>query len=451
MESISTAFADFICNTRYDTLPPEVVTEAKYRILDLIGVSLGGYKLMEFPRLVVDYVTSLGGIPEATIIETKHKVPAINAALANGACAHALEMDDGHRIAAIHPGTVVIPAAIAAGEMSGATTKEMITGVVIGYEVVIRISMGINPSSLQRGFHVTGTVGPFGAAAAAANIMNLSHQETVGALGSAGLQGAGLLQANHEVEGSKVKPMTPARAAVSGLLSSILSKKGAQGPRCILEGEDGFLRAMADNVKKEALTRDLGQTFEIGQSYYKFYAACRHAHAPMDAALQACHIGGVDPRQITRISVETYPAAVRLAGIVNASTPSAARFSIPFSVALVLLKGEAGADQYMEGSIADADIQGLASKVQLSVSRKWSELYPEKRGATVSITDGNKEWSAEVGLAKGEPENPASREDIYRKFYTNATSLVSEQRAARLGDIIMNLENSSVDELVGRW
>ena len=448
MEGLSSIYADFICETSYDKLPPEVVKKAKEQILDLIGVSLAGYKLMEFPQLVVDYLASLGGSPQATIFATKQKLPAINAVMANATCAHALDMDDGHRYAALHPGAVVIPTAIAAAEMVEADTTRLIAGVVVGYEVMIRIGMAINPSSLRRGFHTTGTVGAFGAAATAANIMRLNHEETVSALGITGLQGAGLLQVNHEAEGAKVKPINPAKAAMSGLFSSILSQKGARGPVKILEGEDGFLRAMADEVNEEVLTRNRGKEFEICNVYTKFYAACRHVHASIDAALKAQE-GGVDIAKIREISVETYPAALRLAGIEHPTTASAARFSIPFSVALALIKRNASAVEYSEENIRDKGIQSLAEKVQLSVDSKWERLYPDKRGATVSITDlNNRVWSAEVGLAKGEPENPGSEEDIHRKFYANATLLRSERVAKLLENTIMDLEKTSLDGFV---
>lgn len=448
MNGLSTSYADFILSTRYDQLKPEVILQSKKLILDLVGVSLAGYKLMEFPRLIVSYMESLGGIPEATIIQTKKKFPAVNAAFANAACAHALDMDDGHRFAALHPGTVIIPAALAAAELTGATSKELITGVVAGYEIMIRIGMAINPSSLNRGFHATGITGPFGAVAAAANIMKLSREETIGALGLAGLQGSGLLQVNHDVEGAKVKPINPARAAMSGLLSCILAQKGAKGPLNIFEGEDGFLKAFTDQVKMDLLTLDLGREFEICKAYIKFYAACRHAHAPIDAALDAFRKSQIDPSEIVKISIETYPAAIRLAGITHVTTPSAARFSIPFSVALALIKKDAGADKYSEENIKDENIQHLSKKVELSVGKKWEETYPNKRGATVHILDNkNREWSAEVELAKGEPENPASWDEIYNKFYTNATLLISEKDAKKLGDTIMNLEDFPLDAL----
>jgi 2-methylcitrate dehydratase PrpD len=448
MNGLSTSYADFILSTRYDQLKPEVVLQAKKLILDLVGVSLAGYKLMEFPRLIVSYMGNLGGIPEATIIQTKKKFPAVNAAFANAACAHTLDMDDGHRFAALHPGTVIIPAALAAVELSGATSKELIAGVVAGYEVMIRIGMAINPSSLNRGFHATGITGPFGAVAASASIMKLSREETIGAIGLAGLQGSGLLQVNHDVEGAKVKPINPARAAQSGLLSAILAQKGAKGPLNIFEGEDGFFQAVTDDVKKELLTRDLGKEFEICNIYIKFHSACRHVHAPIDAAFDVLKNSQIDPCEITKIQVETYPAAIRLAGITEVTTPSGARFSIPFSVALALTKKDAGADKYCDENIRDEAIQQLCRKVALSVSGKWEKLYPDKRGATVRIVDkNNREWSAEVDLAKGEPENPAAWNEVYQKFFTNASLILPEGDVKTLGNTIMNLEDFALDRL----
>lgn len=450
MEKVSLKYADFIVNTNYDQLKPEVVMQAKKLILDLVGVSLAGYKLMEFPGMVVGYIAEMGGIPEATVIQTKKKFPAVNAAFANACCAHALDMDDGHRFAAHHPGSVVIPAALAAAELCKANTKEFITGVVIGYEIMIRIGMAINPSSLNRGFHATGITGPFGAAAAGAHIMKLDREQTMGALGLAGLQGSGVLQVNHDVEGAKVKPINPARAATSGLFSSILAQKGAKGPTQIFEGEDGFLKAFADDVKSDLLIQDLGKEFEICNTYMKFYSACRHAHAPIDAAFDVLRKSQIDPAEISKILIETYPAAIRLAGIRDVTTPSSARFSIPFSVALALMKKDAGADKYTEENVRDETIQRLSRKVELLVGKKWEESYPNKRGATVRIMDRrNREWSAEVELAKGEPENPASWDGIYNKFYTNATLLISEKDARKLGEAIMNLENLPLDELTG--
>jgi 2-methylcitrate dehydratase PrpD len=449
MFRISEVYAEYIVDTRFESLESGVVQQAKNLILDTVGVSLAGYKLMRFPQMVVEYMTGLGGASEATIIQGGGKIPAINAAFANASCAHALDMDDGHRFGALHPGSVIVPAAIAAAELSGADTKKLITGIIIGYEVMIRIGVAINPSSLNRGFHITGITGTFGATAAASNIMGLNFKETVGALGMAGLQACGLLQVNHEVEGAKVKPMNPAKAASSGLLSSIFAQKGARGPLEIFEGEDGYLKAITDEVKADVLARDLGRKYEIYNVYIKLYAACRHAHAPIDAAFEALNASQLDISSIEKILVATYPAAIRLAGITNATTISAGRFSIPFSVALALSTGDASAVSYSEKNVSDEHIQSLARRVHIEVGHKWERQYPEKRGATLTIIDrSGGTWTSEVELAKGEPENPASWEEIYKKFWSNVTTLGSSDQAEQLCDIIMHLEDASIQDFV---
>jgi 2-methylcitrate dehydratase PrpD len=247
-----------------------------------------------------------------------------------------------------------------------------------------------------------------------------------------------------------VKPITPARAAVSGLLSCILAKKGARGPLQVFEGEDGYLKAFTDKTKTELLTQGLGREYEVSNVYLKLYSACRHAHAPIDAALDAFRRGDQKIEDIDRIVVETYPAAVRLAGIPHATTPSAGRFSIAFSVALALVKQEAGADQYCEKNLKDETIQALAAKVQLLSSPRWEKVYPQKRGATVTlVSKTGKSSTTEVDLAKGEPENPASWQEIREKFRRNATLVLSAPDAERMGQVASSLETCALEDLTG--
>jgi 2-methylcitrate dehydratase PrpD len=247
-----------------------------------------------------------------------------------------------------------------------------------------------------------------------------------------------------------VKPLNPARASSSGLLSCILARKGARGPLEIFEGQDGYLKAFAEGVKPDRLTQELGRDYEISKVYLKLYSACRHAHAPLDAAFEAFRKSEGKIEEIDKIIVETYSAAVRLAGIPHATTPSAGRFSIAFSVALALVKGDAGADKYCEDNIRDRSIQDLAGKVELVSSEKWEALYPQKRGATVTIVNrSGGSVSSEVNLAKGEPENPASWDEITRKFFANATQLLSREEAEQLADGIIRLEEITVEEMVG--
>jgi len=450
MNELSASYADFILAVDYKELPSTVILQSKKLLLDLIGVSLAGYKLISLSNIVVEHTVASGGIPEATIFQTRGKYPAANVAFTNAALAHALDMDDGHRYAALHPGAVVIPAALAAAETVGASSQQVVEGIVCGYEVMIRLGMAINPSSLSRGFHSTGTVGPFGAVAAAAKIMKLDREQIVGAIGLAGLQGAGLLQVNHdEGAGGQAKLINSARASMSGMYSASLAKKGARGPSRILEGKDGFLGAFADEVRGELLTRELGSTFEILQTYLKFYASGRHSHACIDAAFQAFRDSGLTPDGIARVTVETYATAIRFTGITEVDTPSAARFSISFAIALALSKGDASADKFCEQNIADAAIQRLARKVEVSASEKWNSLYPAKRGATVQIfAHDGKSWTADIDLAKGEPESPASFDEIVAKFHANAGVQVARSQANALVDTIMTFDHLPLSRLM---
>ena len=378
--TLSGVYADFVSGLEYDGLPEATRAQTKKLVLDLVGVALAGYELMTFPKIFVGYLAEQGGKPEATAIGAPERLPAANAALANAVCAHALDMDDGHRYAALHPGVVVIPAAMASAQASGASTPDLLAGIVAGYEVMIRIGRAINPSSLNRGFHATGITGVFCAAAAAARIMGLDRDETAGALGLAGLQASGILQVNHDVEGARVKPLNPAKAVQSGIYAAVLAGRGAKGPSRIFEGEDGFFQAFSDKVDTDGAVEGLGSAFEIENAYLKLYAACRHAHAALDALLEAWPADRA-PESIDEIVVETYPAAIRLAGIQAPGTASAARFSIPFTLALGLRFRDAAAERYTEKVVTEPGMIALAEKVRLVPSDRWERLYPGKRGA----------------------------------------------------------------------
>lgn len=443
---LSDKYARFITELAYETLPQAVRHEAKNRLLDLIGVGIAGSQC-DFPRMLIDYAVDMGGKEEATIIARPGKYPAPLAALANGVCGHALDMDDGHRFAAFHPASFIVPAALAAAEQIGATTEDLLVGIVAGYEVSIRLARAINPSHLKRGFHTTGTVGAFGAAATAAKIMKLNREQTSSALGIAGLQGAGLLEIISD--GSGVKPINPGKASMSGVLSANLAKRGAQGPRTIFEGADGFFHAMTDSVDEPLLLAGLGEVFEITNSYTKFYACCRHTHAAIDAAAAICEESNVAPQDIESIVVETYAVATHIVGrISNPSTPEAAKFSMAYTIALQLLCGDVSANRFSNSNIADHTMQSLASKVSVVSSQRWEDAYPNIRGATVRITLKNgRTLEKSVDFPKGEPENPPSQADYHAKFMSNASIVLSQSDSARLADVLMNVENCSLEQL----
>jgi 2-methylcitrate dehydratase PrpD len=447
MATIAERYAEFICGLSFADLPDEVVGRAKTSLLDLLGVMLAGSD-MPFPKAARHYLAGLEGKPQATMIRTGgRRFPAAAAALANGICSHALDMDDGHRYGAVHPGTAVIPAALAAAETCDADGGRLIAGVVAGFEVTIRIARAINPSHLSRGFHTTGTVGTFGAAAAAGSVLGLSFEQMTHALGLAGLQSAGLLEVLHD--GSMAKPLHPGHAGAAGIVAAELAARGVEGPRTVLEGPKGFLRAMADSVDRDRLTRGLGATWEILQTYIKLHAACRHVHPSIDCALHL-RAEGVAPAQIKGVRVRTYPVAVEFCGhTVQPASVSAAKFSLPFGVAVAFCKGDAFTDTFSEAAIKDQEIQDLAAKVRVEAGEDWARAYPGIRGAelVVTLADG-RDYRRKVDLPHGEPEDPAGLEEIQRKFLANACLAIPASQAEAIMDRVLHMEGTPPSELM---
>jgi len=438
--------SEFIFQTNYQELPKEVVHQAKRCILDFLGVVLAGSGVGLAP-LITDIISNLGGKGEATTIGDGKKLPALNVALINAVRGHALDMDDGHRHANGHPGVVTIPAALALAERENITGKEVIEAIVAGYETFIRVGISINPSHLKRGFHTTGTIGPFGAASACSKILGLSKKEIKNALAIAGLQGAGLLEVM--ASGQIMKPFHPGKAVQGGLLASLLAKEGAEGPDLIFEGENGFLKAFSDVRDLSKILYGLGSHFEIMNIYFKLHAACRHIHPALDATIEIMSRNEINVREIKRINVHTYSTAYLLTGQKKeVNTELAAKFSLPFSIALLLVYGKAGTDEYSLEHIKNPSVRDLAEKVNIVVDKERDDFYPDKRGASVSIETLKDVYTHDLDIPKGEPEFPFSDDELKNKFFQNVKNVFSAERITQIQKAIFHMENKPIRELM---
>jgi 2-methylcitrate dehydratase PrpD len=445
METILQHFSRYFGRVKYEDLPAEVVDQAKILTVDLMGVSIAGLQ-RDFPRIIIAYLLGLGGLRESTLLGTNKKVPAVFAAFGNGVSGHALDMDDGYRFGGVHTGVTVIPAALACAEVGKRDGKSFLLSVVLGFEIVNRLSKAMNPSHLNRGFHTTGTIGVFGAAAACGVIAGLNEGEMVSAMGMAGLQGAGLLEILND--GAMVKPLHPGKASMAGILSVELAKRGAKGPATVLEGNNGFFKAMADKVTLDELYKDLGEHYSICDQYVKFHAACRHTHPAIDGLLAAMKGNALKFKDIETIRIATYPVAINFCGKKTLpGTAEAAKFSLPYSTAMAAYFGDLNEDRFTKAVIANRDIQSLASRISIKSETKWDKAYPEQRGATIVIkTKQGGVYTVEVPLAKGEPENPASVEEIVSKFRQNA-SWIGEKMLDELLEVSFVLDKRHVADL----
>jgi 2-methylcitrate dehydratase PrpD len=444
-QTILQTFADYFCAGKYNQIPSEVVHKSKLLVVDLVGVAIAGLK-MDFPKMMIDYLADLQGKPEATLFGSSTKVPALHAALGNGVSGHALDMDDGYRFGGVHAGVAVIPAALAYAEANKASGQSLLLSIIMGYEIVNRISKAMNPSHLNRGFHTTGTLGVLGAAAACGVLGGLNKEQMSSAMSIAALQGAGLLQIL--TEGAMVKPLHPGKAAMAGVLSVDLAKRGANGPVTALEGQKGLFKAMADEVKLDALFEGLGSHFYLHDQYIKLHAACRHVHPTVDGVQEIMRKQQLNFADIESVDIATYPVAISFCGAKEIpDSAEGAKFSLAYSVAMAAYYGDVGEDRYVQSVVANKEIQGLANRINATLDDKWTKAYPASRGASIVLkTKQGATHSVDVPLAKGEPENPASDEDIIAKYRHNAEGqdpAVVEQ----LLQVLLSLEKHSASDV----
>lgn len=324
------------------------------------------------------------------------------AALANGPAGAVLEMDDVDRRALLHPGPVVMPAALALAEHLGMTDGDaLLDAIVRGYEAMIRIGRAAGPSH-YRFFHPTGTLGGFGAAAAGASLMGLDGERTAWALGLAGQQGAGLWRARHEP--GSVKALHDGRAAANGAASALLARDGFRGPLKVLEGEQGLFPAMAPDADPEAVLAPAGG-WRIHEVSFKPHAACRHAHPAIDAALALrARLGGLPDL----VRIQTYRDSVLFCDKPTPTTPAEAKFSLQHSVAVALIHGDAGLERFEPAALTDPEIAALRARVSVAIADDLSAAYPARFGARLIATAGGVEHRIEALDALGDPENPLS-------------------------------------------
>lgn len=330
------------------------------------------------------------------------------AALINGFNAHSLELDDGQRFAMIHLGASIISAIDAASAEIEISKEAYLTGIIMGYEAACRVSIVMQPSHKQRGYHAAGTCGTIGSAVGAAFALGMDEKQLKRVITLAAGSAAGMLEMQEQQ--SEVKPYNLGRAAMDGLTAAYMGFTDFEVPDDMLGGERGFFHTFADAFDGEKLTA-VHDYFEIERIYVKPYASCRHSHSAVEAAIRL-H-AETDPEQIERVTVETYRLGVKGHDHTDILGVASAKLSTPYAVAAGLLYGRAG---LIEFEPLDDRIVRLAKKIQVVENAELTKESSVKRVAivTVQMKDGSqKSWR--VDYAKGDPENPMTEEERKQK------------------------------------
>jgi 2-methylcitrate dehydratase PrpD len=406
--------AEYASALRYEDIPAPVVQRAKDCIADTVATILFGYDL-PWSRIVVDYAKRNGGGGRSRILgagEVPVHAPA--AALANGAIAHAFEMDNlTQPNSGSHPGGTTFPAALAVAQERDLSGRETITAVVAGWETMIRIGRATKHSNERRGFHAPGTTGPFGAAVACGRLMGLDAPRMTNAIGIAASTAGGLLEFARSGTGAMVKRLHLGRAAEGGVLAASLAADGFTGPTSAIEGQAGFLKVLCNEYDMAELTRGLGRDYVTMSILFKRFPAHITAHTPVQAIeeLKAAHkFTGAD---VAAISIAGEERVARVNNIPAPTDLMMAQYSVPFCVALALYRDPRDPQSFTDAAVRDPDIRALAAKVTITVD-------PDAHGAlastvTVALKDG-RTFTRRVEHFKGTPANPLDAEEMHEKF-----------------------------------
>lgn len=390
----------------------DVLEAARKCLIDYLGVTYAGAFASE--ATLKKYTNSVKsesgikciGIPVHCGINT--------AAFINGYNAHILELDDGHQFGMIHLGAPVISAVIAAAQKENADGIDVLKGIVMGYEAAVRLALAIQPYHKQKGFHTSGTCGTIGAAVGTAVILKLDKQQLKTAVSAAVTSAAGLLAIQED--DSELKPYNTGHAAMSGVNASYTGLTGLSPPHDVLLGTRGLMMIMAEQRDVDKLVAD-EKYYEIERIYTKPYAACRHCHSAIEAALHMREDIGIDVNAISSIRVYTYKMAIKGHDHTDISTISSAKLSIPFCVAAAYYLGSCGFQTFSEENIRDETIKKLTKKIHVYEKEEYSAASPEKRISELQlVSESGETYTYRVDYAKGDPRNPMNMQEVKEKY-----------------------------------
>lgn len=439
IDSPTETLGSFVADLRFEALPAPVVAQAAEIILDTLGCAIGAWRDdAEKADLARALTRTFKAGPSAAIWGGGgERTDAALAALANGILANAADFDDTHKRALLHTGSVVAPATLALAEERGLSGREIITAIVAGYEVAVRVGMAVMPTH-YRFWHSTATNGTFGAAASAAKALNLDAAQARMALGFAGTQAAGLN--TFFTSGDMTKSLHPGKAGFNGVLSARMAQLGGTSPPTILEHEKGYLNAFSLEPKVAALTQGLGETWEILENGFKFFPSILASHAPIQATLDVVTAHDIQAKDIAKIVNETYSTVKSHFSAKTVTTAMGARVSVPYCCAVAALDRAVGQAQFLPERVLRDDVQALLAVTDVVAVDELTALYPTKFPALVTVTlkDG-RSFSSRRDFPKGDPQAPLSPAEIEAKFLDNATARYSIAEAKDIVRLVRTL------------
>jgi 2-methylcitrate dehydratase PrpD len=431
--------ASFAIALDYDEIPSEVTEATKLHLLDACGCAIGAYGLGS-AAYVRTAAREIAGAGTASVVGEESGWAPAAAALSNGALVHALDFDDTHTPSICHISAVVVPAALAVAEARGLSGRDLLAAIVVGSEAVARIGSTAAPAYMKTGFHPTSVCGVFGAALAASRLRGLDAEATKNALGIAGSMASGLFE--YLADGSTAKVVNVGWASHAGVMSAALAAAGGDGPATVLEGRFGLFATHFRLFDPPATDWDLGARWEVPSIAFKPYPSCHFTHSALDAA-SLLRSEGLDPAAIEAVFVGVPEAAVPLVlepreDKIQPRTPFDAKFSLQYSLATMLVRGEVGVGSYRADAIADEDVLRMAGRVFYKVEHfpDYPAVFPAR--LTVRLRSGDV-------ITRLVPDGaiPArlDSDDVHGKFRANAGLGLEAADARELESAVQSVED----------
>jgi 2-methylcitrate dehydratase PrpD len=437
---ITARLADFIESTEMSDIPGNVVQTAKLLISDFLGVATAG-SVEQSAKIIQEVISGQGGNGKATVIGTDMCSHPTWSSLANGISGHTVDYDDVSQPMYGHPTTAVLPAALALGESLGIGGLELLESYIIGLEVAVKLSYAMNPAHYEHGWHSTCTLGSLGATAAAAKLLGLKGPQLRAAL-ALGASQAGGLQQNF---GTMIKPFHAGRAAQNGVLAALLAQKGWTGDQNILESPLGFFHVFcgAGRYDGQKCVDMLGSPFDIEQPgiILKKFPSCAFSHPVIDAALLIARDTQYEPSETERVEGHIHALADQILIHRNPQTGLGAKFSLEACIALALVDGKVSTISFTDDKVSSNAVQQMMARVKRKIA-PGAQNGPEAFGpATVMVflKDGGK-LEARVEKARGNPENPMSRQEVQDKYLDCCSGILTQGSIDKSLSVLADLD-----------
>ena len=396
--------------------------EAHRTLMNWVGCAVGAAH-HETAQAALAAVQVLNPSPQATLLGRAERVDMASAALINGISSHTFDFDDTHLKTIIHPAGPVASAVLALGEHTGASGRALIDALVLGIDVSCRVGNAMYPDHYDRGWHITGSTGTLGAAAACARLLKLDTQQTAMALGIAASQPIGM----REQFGTMTKPFHPGAAARAGLMAALLAQHGYTASQAALEAPRGMMQTISTKNDWREITGELGERFEISFNTYKPFACGIVIHPSIDACAQL-RAQGVQPEQVERLELKVHSLVLELTGKKEPVDGLQAKFSVYHGCAAGLIFGRAAEEEFDDAVVNRPDLVALRRKVVATVDDTIAEAGAD---VTAVLADGRRVHVL-VEHAIGSLQRPMSTAQLEAKFHGMADAVIGAARCSEL-------------------